>query len=343
MLFLVLFLSYAIRPNEHKCAESNHSLDLFMNSNANNMINNHLGVNLWQPPSLNQAREFRLWSDSLDLSYYENIPCSTDLETGGLVRLIINNIENNIPSSFIRISDGEGNLLPPAFNMNIGADLSRYCLSRISYIHFGDHNIIPDNIKFFADMIKSAINASDITGLPLIGTIRRGFQLCDEEKDVRAISGNRCSYWLRSKINNTKTSSAWFSRDLLPHYQKMLKSRDRVGLISTYPELAKKIEKSFEIKQVDYHMVPVQAVFIRTQDRRNTHHYPEAMGRILEEINPSKGMPYLVAAGLLGKLYCSRIKEMGGIAIDVGSIAEIWMGIQARGIQADFIEKWKLK
>ncbi len=37
------------------------------------------------------------------------------------------------------------------------------------------------------------------------------------------------------------------------------------------------------------------------------------------------------------------IKARGGIAIDVGSIADVWMGITSRpGITADFVERWKI-
>ncbi len=39
---------------------------------------------------------------------------------------------------------------------------------------------------------------------------------------------------------------------------------------------------------------------------------------------PSQGAVFLVAAGLLGPVYCGRIKQLGGIAIDVDSIAAGW-------------------
>ena len=40
----------------------------------------------------------------------------------------------------------------------------------------------------------------------------------------------------------------------------------------------------------------------------------------------------LVAAGVLGKVYCARIRAAGGIALDVGSAADHWCGHATRTI-----------
>jgi hypothetical protein len=39
---------------------------------------------------------------------------------------------------------------------------------------------------------------------------------------------------------------------------------------------------------------------------------------------------YLVAGGLLGKLYCDRIKRSGGVAVDIGALIDGWMGTDTR-------------
>ena len=59
---------------------------------------------------------------------------------------------------------------------------------------------------------------------------------------------------------------------------------------------------------------------------------------------PEPGAIFLVAAGLLGKVYCARIHELGGIAIDIGSLADGWMGYgrdtrpgQFKGNEADWV------
>ena len=46
---------------------------------------------------------------------------------------------------------------------------------------------------------------------------------------------------------------------------------------------------------------------------------------------PRRGAVFLVAGGLLGKIYCDRIRELGGIALDIGALADAWMGHNTRG------------
>jgi hypothetical protein len=45
---------------------------------------------------------------------------------------------------------------------------------------------------------------------------------------------------------------------------------------------------------------------------------------------PLAGELFLVAGGLLGKIYCDRIKRSGGVAIDIGSLIDAWLGAPTR-------------
>jgi hypothetical protein len=42
------------------------------------------------------------------------------------------------------------------------------------------------------------------------------------------------------------------------------------------------------------------------------------------------GQAFLIGAGVLGKVYCHRVKELGGVAIDVGSLIDAWAGVESR-------------
>ncbi|MCT4363320.1 MAG: hypothetical protein N3Z29_00240 [Synechococcaceae cyanobacterium MAG-AL1] len=57
-------------------------------------------------------------------------------------------------------------------------------------------------------------------------------------------------------------------------------------------------------------------------------HYPVIYGQVLAWIEASirPGMLVLVAAGILGKIYCHAIREQGGIALDVGSVLDLCAG-----------------
>lgn len=68
--------------------------------------------------------------------------------------------------------------------------------------------------------------------------------------------------------------------------------------------------------------------------RHLTTRYPELMQTIIPHmLRESPGMVVLVGAGILGKMYCRRIKQCGGIAIDVGSMMDVWAGLKTRDNQ----------
>jgi hypothetical protein len=52
---------------------------------------------------------------------------------------------------------------------------------------------------------------------------------------------------------------------------------------------------------------------------------------------------FLVAAGILGASYCNRIKQLGGIAINIGSVADVWAGVVTRPYHTErYLDRWRL-
>jgi hypothetical protein len=58
--------------------------------------------------------------------------------------------------------------------------------------------------------------------------------------------------------------------------------------------------------------------------------YPIVFEAVCDAIDPLPGEIYLVGAGILGKIFCNIIKERGGIALDIGSMADYWLGHETR-------------
>ena len=59
--------------------------------------------------------------------------------------------------------------------------------------------------------------------------------------------------------------------------------------------------------------------------------YVEQLEAVLsQQLVEFPGMLYLVGGGLYGKLYCQLIKAQGGIALDLGSLFDAWLGIPSR-------------
>jgi hypothetical protein len=137
-------------------------------------------------------------------------------------------------------------------------------------------------------------------------------------------------------------TNCWFHRDLLPYYKEILQGTSKLGLIGCYPELPDRIRAAFGVGDVMFFPIPNQ--ISNTGRRPPLPHYPDIFDRVMESLSTiAPGQVVLVAAGMLGKIYCNRIKQCGGIALDIGSVADVWVGRRARRYHdAAYLEKWAL-
>jgi hypothetical protein len=122
-----------------------------------------------------------------------------------------------------------------------------------------------------------------------------------------------------------------------PFFASLLSGLDFLGVVGPHPELATRLADRLGIARTVSYVVPAESRLGRAQDAadRGTH-FPEVFDRIMAEIVvPRPGAVFLVAGGLLGKLYCDRIKQLGGIALDIGAAADAWMGFNTRGVVLD--------
>ena len=131
----------------------------------------------------------------------------------------------------------------------------------------------------------------------------------------------------------------------IPFLRPLIQNQPFIGFVGCHPDLAERLAARFGIASHASFLVPGENG--RTQlpaDVLGTGHFPLVYRRIMAELSvPFEGAVFLVAAGLLGKVYCARIKELGGIAIDIGALADGWMGYNTRPGQFDQIEDWRLE
>ena len=69
-------------------------------------------------------------------------------------------------------------------------------------------------------------------------------------------------------------------------------------------------------------------------------HYPTRYEQVLDNINLSAkpGSLWLIGAGLLAKLYCMRVRENGGVALDLGSLVDLYAGKKSRTFPSQLVE-----
>jgi hypothetical protein len=315
-----------------------------------------IGTKLWGPPNAEEAAEFVAYSAEYDrtrsLAQFDQVAGSakayidTTRSIGPVRDAIVTRVRDRRPASFVRMGDGEGNVLFHQWKHYEA--LSDYCLRKISKICFGSEAVIKHNFGFFADILTEAIGIADFVGGPERGSIEASFERPLDTLDVRGVCGMRGLYNFMASdfdlagLKETLWGATFYSRSMLPHYSSFLEGLPFIGVVSCYEKLAPALASRFKIAHHASILIPMQASIARKMEQANGHF--EQYDKILDQIRPPhQGAVYIIAAGHLGKSYCSAIKKRGGIAIDVGSVADAWMGIRSRpGISDDFVDRWKL-
>jgi len=247
----------------------------------------------------------------------------------------------------LRLGDGEGNIL--LSSLDGYPALQTYCLGRISRICFGLEGVVLDNAELFRDILFEAIDNADVIGGPQFDTIERSFSTPPEDLDVRGMCGMRGVYNAlaeRPPSGIDIWTSTWFSRWLLPAYDAILGEIECLGVITCYPELPELLRQKTRSPTVESYILPMQSSIARKPATgRANGHFPDVFYATLDRLaSIPKNMVVIVAGGILAKAYCTRIKQQGGIAIDVGSVADIWMNIQSRpGMSENFVKRWRLQ
>jgi len=70
--------------------------------------------------------------------------------------------------------------------------------------------------------------------------------------------------------------------------------------------------------------IPGERGFLAPRDGAESHYHDYFDAIVNHPFQP--GEVWLVAAGILGKIYCDAIRERGATAIDVGSVVDLWAG-----------------
>lgn len=258
-----------------------------------------------------------------------------------VIRELESSIENKIPYSLIRLGDGEGALLSICKDSAI-ADIDYFSL------HFNPSFISLGNLLNLKEGLISAIDTADCLGVrddivnvnfgrflyrssEFLDDFRKRFRLRAVEKSI-GMEGAWRIYSLYKfcsshdfKCNCFTTAWIHYSSALVEFIRKHLFACASIGLISSSKELKDKIATKYCVR-VNHIYVPNAHQNSSDHCFANSHYnsYFHSVEENLSEIRP--GEVVLVAAGILGKLYCHKIKKSGGVAIDIGSLADILVG-----------------
>ena len=95
-------------------------------------------------------------------------------------------------------------------------------------------------------------------------------------------------------------------------------------------DLKEPLEKRFNLKVHRYTFTPEQRYEVeKVQSSYYPHEYEQALSFI--ENTDCEGRLCLVGCGMLGKNLTWKLKQAGGIAVDVGHVPDMLAGLKTRG------------
>jgi len=239
------------------------------------------------------------------------------------------------PFSFVRAGDGEARFL-------IGLhDQCRHGLTqpeattllRVIWRNWFGQNVDdvdPSRLMDLASQFEDAFRNADLIGLTTESVLRHdkwqfGYRAVLEEwiEGVRRPSVTRI----------TDAASLGFLHLRDPFFRALLAEIPFLGLVSPHEDLAARLRTETGCEHIAPYVIPGETRLGRALEASNRGtHFPAVFDRLMAEIEvPFRGACFLVAGGLLGKIYCDRIKQLGGIALDIGALADAWVGFNTRG------------
>ncbi|ACL58064.1 methyltransferase FkbM family [Methylobacterium nodulans ORS 2060] len=102
-------------------------------------------------------------------------------------------------------------------------------------------------------------------------------------------------------------------------------------MISCHDDLPEALRRTYGIGEVEHHKVPGEQIHQETLGAKAVEgaHWPHRFRELCEELDrpaDRRGQLFLVAAGMLGKIYAHKLKKSGAVVIDIGAVADLWMG-----------------
>lgn len=237
-----------------------------------------------------------------------------------ITNIIERKVMNKDRLSMVRLGDGEFIIIKyPKFT-----PVAR-CKARINRWFDADKLTLKE-VKTIRNLIYKACRNADILGVPSV-----------RERRQYGKWKNFCKMCFNYNLFWSKQIYYHFYQVVNLDYRKILRHTDMIFCI-TCRDIRKELERAFNVKVKLFLIPPEKFTYKRKGNNPGYNkyngkpHYPDLYLDILKWIdsNPVKGRVCLIGAGGLGKYYCMRVKERGGIGLDIGALFDGWAGIKTR-------------
>lgn len=230
---------------------------------------------------------------------------------------ILNILKVGRPVSIIRAGDGECQVL----RSNESIDLYRGCIKNVMTRQMGYEPTMGD-VDAIRQNLITAYNNADIVGLPNHKQMDR---LSDHWKLTEQTVKPYCT---TQKFTYTDVAYDMLYNGMLDEW---LMNKKRVVYIGCR-DIDEGLKRRFNIGIVHSYIIAPEAKF--TSGYSGLKHYPEQFNQMewwMNAVPSYDGVPCIVGAGVIGKIYCNWFRDRGGVAFDIGAVMDLWAGFSTRG------------
>lgn len=229
---------------------------------------------------------------------------------------ILNTLQVGRPVSIIRSGDGEKIVL----ESHLGIEQYRLCIKSVMERQLGYEPTMTE-VEQIRNNLITAYKGADIVGLPMQSNLD---SLNKHWRGVADVVKPLCT---THKFTSTDVAYDMLYAGL---FDQWLSGRKYVNYIGCR-DIDEGLRSKYNIRVVNSYIIAPEAKF--TSGYTGKKHYPDQFNEMEWWMNaaPCEGMPCLVGAGVIGKIYCNWFRDRGGVALDIGAVADLWAGYSTRG------------
>lgn len=242
-------------------------------------------------------------------------------------------IASRSAACLVRIGDGEGAIIQ-SLGIEFPSAASESHFRYFSRRWFGAHAEGHEGLlRDVAQELVSRVHEIDVVGVPPLAWIEKELRLHHVRTFINCIeaAGGACS----------RTSSSGLVADVSIAVQMeqqglvtgLLRKAESVSIIGSRSDMPELLEQSVGVQARRFVQIPPPASDEHGRPgemERGTHlaHFQSIREDLRDSVAP--GEVFLVSAGFLGKMYALDIKAAGGIALDIGFLADLWVDAGTR-------------
>lgn len=243
-------------------------------------------------------------------------------------------LKSAVPFSVVRFGDREWIVL--SFGAYDTSYLDRYVITDAIENYIESFRMDEASMILMRETLLSAVLQADIVGVCGIGKTWNGVRDTDKfivrlQQNLRGFLGvwrgfDHCLRLARSGTFEHKViASTHLYFGVIKHLHVVLPHARRILLVTSRPAVLPLLQKRFP--KIEFQLIHVG------RSRKPQPDAPVFLAEVAASLPPDmRGWCALSGGGLWGKLYCTWIKQRGGVAIDIGSGFDLLSGAITRPV-----------